>query len=706
MNFTSHNSVLEALSHRANNICGGRRVSDEVRTCATDETGTLDLTVLNLYKENETLQKELEEIHGMPVHEEVLQVHGFAPPKKADGTIRLAYENINGLNTKLSDNNKVERMKELHDQLEIDVAAYCEHKINYKHKKNVNGFNQLFKGGEAAIHSIAAHNVHENVGRVQQGGTSLILFGHLTQHLDLNKSGKDPTGLGRWSVMTIQGDGTRTRIICGYNPCGNNKTNSGTLYQQQRRFLITTRQDLTCPRKKFCEDLTIQLAKWREEGDRLVVCMDANEDIYRKTIGRSLTDIQGLNMSEIVGDFTGKKIGPTFFRGSKPVDGVWATRDICVTHACVMPAGYGVGDHRMFVIDFQESSIIGTTQFRVERHTSRRLNTKVSSGATKKYVTRLEANLQKHRLLEKLTNLQVCGRTKRKWTQRELNKIDRQIKNLMINAEKKCRKIKSGRIPFSPEAALWIRCTQVYRSLIRYHEGLIRNRGNLKWTARRCGIERCMELSMEDILLRLRVCIRQCDHYRKNGKHYRRRHLRDCLTRARDKEDSDKEREILEIIQLEKDRSFWRRINYVMGKSRNGSVRRVLVENDKEGTLTEHTTQASVEEAIFNNIHRKRFTLAEAAPACNGRLRGLFGYNAATVTAERILNGSYTYPIEFDTATKEICEECARIRLKVPKDSVNLSISSNEWKSQWKGRRVTTSSSESANQNKSLICMP
>jgi hypothetical protein len=211
---------------------------------------------------------------------------------------------------------------------------------------------------------------------------------------------------------------------------------------------------------------------------------------------------------------------------------------------------------------------------------------------------------------------------------------------------------------------------------------------------------------MEDILLRLRVCIRQCDHYRKNGKHYRRRHLRDCLTRARDKEDSDKEREILEIIQLEKDRSFWRRINYVMGKSRNGSVRRVLVENDKEGTLTEHTTQASVEEAIFNNIHRKRFTLAEAAPACNGRLRGLFGYNAATVTAERILNGSYTYPIEFDTATKEICEECARIRLKVPKDSVNLSISSNEWKSQWKGRQETTSSSESANQNKSLICTP
>jgi hypothetical protein len=108
-----------------------------------------------------------------------------------------------------------------------------------KHKKNVNGFNQLFKGGKAAIQSVTAHNVHENVGRVQHGGTSMVLFGHLTKHLDHNKSGKDPTGLGRWTAMTVQGEGFRMQIVCGYNPCGNNKLNSGTSYQQQRRFFVT-----------------------------------------------------------------------------------------------------------------------------------------------------------------------------------------------------------------------------------------------------------------------------------------------------------------------------------------------------------------------------------------------------------------------------------------------------------------------------------
>ena len=43
---------------------------------------------------------------------------------------------------------------------------------------------------------VVAHNVHENIGQTQQGGTSLLLFGHLTKQLDHDESGKDDTGLG------------------------------------------------------------------------------------------------------------------------------------------------------------------------------------------------------------------------------------------------------------------------------------------------------------------------------------------------------------------------------------------------------------------------------------------------------------------------------------------------------------------------------
>jgi hypothetical protein len=56
----------------------------------------------------------------------------------------------------------------------------------------------------------------------------------------------------------------------------------------------------------------------------------------------------------------------------------------------------------------------------------------------------------------------------------------------MEKAEKKCRKLRNGRIPFSPEAALWIKHTLFYISLLRYWAGKIRNKGNLRRLAMRC----------------------------------------------------------------------------------------------------------------------------------------------------------------------------------------------------------------------------
>jgi hypothetical protein len=158
-------------------------------------------------------------------------------------------------------------------------------------------------------------------------------------------------------------------------------------------------------------------------------------------------------MLEVVGDFTGKKIGPTFFRGSKPIDGIWATSDVVVTHACVMPAGYGVGNHHLFVVDFQEGSLIGKAPHCIKRFTSQCLNTKVSSGTTQQYLCCLEGNLACHRLIERLGQLHTTYRSKWAFWQ-GLNKLDKLSKELMVNAEKKCRRIKSGQIPFSPEMAL------------------------------------------------------------------------------------------------------------------------------------------------------------------------------------------------------------------------------------------------------------
>jgi hypothetical protein len=65
-----------------------------------------------------------------------------------------------------------------------------------------------------------------------------------------------------------------------------------------------------------------QLSKWRSEGDKLIVCIDTNEHIYRKALGKSLTNTDSLAMNKVVGEFTGKAIGSMFFGGSKPINGI------------------------------------------------------------------------------------------------------------------------------------------------------------------------------------------------------------------------------------------------------------------------------------------------------------------------------------------------------------------------------------------------
>ena len=79
----------------------------------------------------------------------------------------------------------MEKSKEVIDELEADVVCYNEHRVNMKHKENHNGFNQLFRGGGAEIRSVVAHNFHKNVGIVQEGGVSVLLFGSLIQKFDV-----------------------------------------------------------------------------------------------------------------------------------------------------------------------------------------------------------------------------------------------------------------------------------------------------------------------------------------------------------------------------------------------------------------------------------------------------------------------------------------------------------------------------------------
>jgi hypothetical protein len=209
------------------------------------------------------------------------------------------------------------------------------------------------------------------------------------------------------------------------------------------------------------------MKQWRAAGKHLVLCLDANENIYIAELGRQLTDLHGLGMKEVVGDFTGRQLGATFFRGSEPIDAIWATSNLKVAHACIMPVGYGVGDHHLFVVDFSTASMIGTCLPKIIRPALCRLNTKIPQCALR-YNWALQKTILRHQLLEHMMRVAESDGSK-EGILAKLNQLNQEGEQYMKHAEKKYCRIKSGQIPSSPEASLWIRQCQKYCSLLRWH---------------------------------------------------------------------------------------------------------------------------------------------------------------------------------------------------------------------------------------------
>jgi hypothetical protein len=176
-----------------------------------------------------------------------------------------------------------------------------------------------------------------------------------------------------------------------------------------------------------------------------------------------------------------------------------------------MPFGYGVGNHCLYVLDITLESLIGKRPTKIIRPASRRLYSKIPL-CVDAYNKSLEDNIVRHRLIKKLHEVHVSN-----WTQQEkacrVCLIDRVGKEYMRHAKKVCRTIKCCRIPYSPEAPIWIRRAQVHYSLIKLHKGKIRNKGNLKWVARRCNISKPLGSSITKILLRVEECKRKCQFY-------------------------------------------------------------------------------------------------------------------------------------------------------------------------------------------------
>ena len=382
--------------------------------------------------------------------------YGYAPRGKPDDVFRLMFENWNSLGV-FTGNRKIARINRLATEYEVDAIAGLETQCDWRFAENDRQFGELFGVGKQK-RSVVGYNKREKAGRDQKGGTAMMAMGRMSAFII--DTGVDHTELGRWSWILVgagAGDDTQlTRIVAAYQPCepGANSKGSTVFEQQQRCF--EARGDFRLPRTIFFDHLIADLKRWKGQGEEIILLGYFNKNVYTGRIAQRLAQ-DDLNMSEQCRKITGKPIPPTYVRGSRPIDAVFATSGIVCRNASILAKYGGVGDHRCFILDFSSVSMLGSVFPRIVPPAGRKLHCN-SERIRKNYCSVLNELADRHQMFRKLNGI---NRLADSMTVAEfqliMNKWDDELTDYICSAESKCNKFHMGTIDYSPEANAWLR---------------------------------------------------------------------------------------------------------------------------------------------------------------------------------------------------------------------------------------------------------
>jgi hypothetical protein len=222
----------------------------------------------------------------------------------------------------------------------------------YDHRANTEKLLRKKIGSKRIAYITSDDQVEES--HYNPGGTATAAFGHWASHV--LRSGKDPTGCGRWSNICIGKNDKKFAIVTVYRVGHNRNTGDATAFQQQYRTQYadeTARVEIT-PHKQMMIDLEYCTEELKTDGCGVVVFIDANEPldhIFRSQNhdhkyksdegfhidgsidGSIVTYTQNCGMSNILSkrhaEF-GAEIPNTHLRGSKQINFVLTTAGIAL----------------------------------------------------------------------------------------------------------------------------------------------------------------------------------------------------------------------------------------------------------------------------------------------------------------------------------------------------------------------------------------
>jgi hypothetical protein len=269
--------------------------------------------------------------------------YGHAPQEKPSNSIRIVMENFNSLCV-TSGNKKITTINNLCHNFKFDVLCGCKTQIDWRIVPRSRWFDKLFGVG-TKTRSIVAHNINERMLINQYGGCAIMAMNSISA--EVQNTGVDSTGLGRWCWIRLGSGQRKTRIVMAYQPSNSSHSSARTTVKDQQSRYFCAQGDAPSPRTIFFEKMIAQLLLWKSIDNDIVLLGNFNENIYTGRLAAQLL-VDDLNFVELCQKHTGIPIPPTHWRGSAPIDSIFATPRITCVNAFILPQYGGVGNHRLF----------------------------------------------------------------------------------------------------------------------------------------------------------------------------------------------------------------------------------------------------------------------------------------------------------------------------------------------------------------------
>jgi hypothetical protein len=611
------------------------------------------------------------------------------------------------------------------NKYQIDSLGGTELNRHWRNLPAEDHLHERFHGTWETLHTVTAYNTRERPDSDWQVGGTAMLTINTAAHRMVS-SGRDPSRLGRWVwTRQIGKGGLHLRICTVYRPC-KNATGPFTVYSQHQNFFDsraatadetldvdsalpeqapladrhTLRDKLRQmnPRERLLFDLGKEMEIWLALGDQLLVMGDFNEDVR----GAVLTVFfASFGMRNIIQERHGINLPATHQRGSVPVDGMFATPRLIPERCGYTEFGHGLGgDHRLPWADFTFVNALGHILPAIERPVGRRLRLH-DPRVVARFVQLREEYATKHNLRQRMFEIENKASYPSNPQVNDLyQKMDVILVESMRFADKRCRRIRRGALPFSPRLKEASQRLFLIKQLIRRRLHLRTSSRNIRRLQAKLGDTNLHLKTLDQLRLEEKRANRDRKAIANDAEGYRSRFLDELANARAEANNTNGEREAKALRHREAQRRVARKLRLISGKGIRHSVQlltREVLDEEGNPTIEEAYTTEDMETFALED-YESRLHRADNKPPMQEPLVDDLKYLGIGEKARLILDGTYTPPAGTDPYAAELLQRmtwaCDPIDRKGPQamfdTSDSLGITTADHIAGWKWSKERT----------------